>query len=491
MSQLSRGDILGRLAMRESLRGVNLVRADLSEIGLMGADLSEANLRMADLNRADLREARMNGCHLSGATMNGANLVGANLVEASMIGVSLKGAQLARADLSGADLTGANLDSACLSGAYLVGAYLNETSLNGADLSGAYVRMAQIGGSNLAGASLEGADFSQADLSGAHMEGCSMVGANLFGASLSGCYLTGCDLRGANVAGADLSGCNLTGAKLFGIAFEGVKLDDAWAEWVDVGESANGSIHGSLEDAFANVTGKPMAEVLFEGQVSDDVWAEIISHLREFQVVDPVHADVRLRAIQQGVNSAVLYLEADAEVSIAAYLMELGDIVGKGSVELFEKLAEAASPEQSALTTELDLDDQSSDQTCDSGTADFVDDLDASLDSLFNDTPSISATSAPAGPAAAPAKSVERRTRLSNSSRLTNLQGTSFWNSEKAFAILTGKRRIWLEAASNDLLTLRPAHGIVSGVDLIRGRFVPHNGRRVRFQSSKPANNKR
>jgi uncharacterized protein YjbI with pentapeptide repeats len=487
MSQLSRGDILGRLAMRESLRGVNLVRADLSEIGLMGADLSEANLRMADLNRADLREARMNGCHLSGATMNGANLVGANLVEASMIGVSLKGAQLARADLSGADLTGANLDSACLSGAYLVGAYLNETSLNGADLSGAYVRMAQIGGSNLAGASLEGADFSQADLSGAHMEGCSLVGANMLGASLSGSYLTGCDLRGANVAGADLSGCNLTGAKLFGIAFEGVKLDDAWAEWVDMGESANGSIHGSLEDAFANVTGKPMAEVLFEGQVSDDVWAEIISHLREFHVVDPVHADVRLRAIQQGVNSAVLYLEADAEVSIAAYLMELGDIVGKGSAELLEKLAEVASPEPSELTTELDLDDQTSDL----GTADFVDDLDASLDSLFNDTPSISATSAPAGPAAAPAKSIERRTRLSNSSRLTNLQGTSFWNSEKAFAILTGKRRIWLEAASSDLLTLRPAHGIVSGVDLIRGRFVPHNGRRVRFQSSRPANNNR
>ena len=487
MSQLSRGDILGRLAMRESLRGVNLVRADLSEIGLMGADLSEANLRMADLNRADLREARMSGCHLSGATMNGANLVGANLVEASMIGVSLKGAQLARADLSGADLTGANLDSACLSGAYLVGAYLNETSLNGADLSGAYVRMAQIGGSNLAGALLEGADLSQADLSGAHMEGCSMVGANLFGASLSGSYLTGCDLRGANVAGADLSGCNLTGAKLFGIAFEGVKLDDAWAEWVDVGESANGSIHGSLEDAFANVTGKPMAEVLFEGQVSDDVWAEIIGHLREFQVLDPVHADVRLRAIQQGVNSAVLYLEADAEVSIAAYLMELGDIVGKGSVELFERLAEVAGPEQGASTTELDLDDQPSDL----GTADFVDDLDASLDSLFNDTPSISATSAPAGSAAAPAKNVERRTRLSNSARLTNLQGTSFWSSEKAFAILTGKRRIWLEAASSDLRTLRPAHGIVSGVDLIRGRFVPHNGRRVRFQSSNHANKKR
>jgi uncharacterized protein YjbI with pentapeptide repeats len=437
---------------------------------------------MADLNRADLRETRMTGCHLSGAIMNGANLVGANLVEASMIGVSLKGAELARADLSGADLTGANLDSANLPGAYLVGAFLNETSFNGADLSGAYVRMAQISGSNLGGALLEGADLSQTNLSGVHMEGCSLIRANLFGASLSGSYLSGCDLRGANLAGADLTGCNLTGAKLFGIAFEGVKLDDAWAEWVDLSENADGSLHGSLEDAFANVGGKPLAELLFEGQVTDDVWAEILAHLREFQAADPGHSDVRLRAIQQGVNSAALYIEADRELSIAAYLTAFADIIGKGSVELFERLGALAVDQADVLSDEgikEDIQDEGP-----FGPADFGDDLDASLESLFNDSPSLFAASAPRG-SAGTAIADSNGSGLANSSRIAILQTTSFWNTEKAFAILTGKRRIWFEAASNELLTLRPPHGMVSGIDLIRGRFVPDNVRNAHFQTSK------
>ena len=54
MSQLSRGEILDRLAGGESFRAINFVRADLSALDLVRIDLSEANLRMADLNRADL-----------------------------------------------------------------------------------------------------------------------------------------------------------------------------------------------------------------------------------------------------------------------------------------------------------------------------------------------------------------------------------------------------------------------------------------------------
>src|SRR5262249_18678763 len=338
MSQLSRGEILGRLASRESLRGVNLIRADLSDIALPGADLTGSNLRMADLSRADLRDVKLSGSHLTGATLRHANLVGANLVEANMIGVTLKGSDLGRADISGADLTGANLDDAKLAGAYLVGAYLNEASFAQADLSGAYVRMAQLTGSNLSTAQLDCADLSQANLSGVRLDGAVLVGANLAGANLVGSYLAGCDLRGANLSGADLNGCNLTGAKLSGIRFDGVKLHDAWAEWVDISEEGSGALKVSLEEAFAEIMGKPMAQILLEGHVADEVWAELLSHLAEFQVTHSGYSDVRLRGIQQGFSASVLYLEADHEISIAAYMAEMADIIGNGSLQLFEKL---------------------------------------------------------------------------------------------------------------------------------------------------------
>jgi len=464
MSQLSRGEILGRLASRESLRGVNLIRADLSDIALPGADLAGSNLRMADLSRGDLRDVRLTGSHLSGATLSQANLVGANLVEASMIGVTLKGADLSRADMSGADLTGANLDEAKLAGAYLVGAYLNEASFGGADLSGAYIRMAQLTGSNLSTAQLDGADLSQANLSGVRLDGAMLVGANLTGANLVGSYMAGCDLRGANLSGADLTGCNLTGAKLSGIRFEGVTLHDAWAEWVDLSEDGSGSTRASLEEAFAEIMGKPMAQILLEGHVADEVWAELISHLSEFQMAHPGYSDVRLRGIQQGFSASVLYLEADNEISIAAYLAEMADIIGKGSLELFEKLgakvpANGAGGYQEAGMPVATLQDGSA-AIC---IADAV----------------VSTQAAPAtidregGSSLHPGRMERSRPA---SARLETLQRTYFWQCEKAFAILTGDRRVWFEATSNDQLTLRPPHGIITGIDLIRGHFIPSTG---------------
>lgn len=460
MSQLSRGEILGRLASRESLRGINLIRADLSEIALPGADLTNANLRMADLSRADLRDVKLGGSHLSGATLTRANLVGANLVEASMIGVTLKAADLSRADISGADLTGANLDEAKLAGAYLVGAYLNEASFGRADLSGAYIRMAQLTGGNLSAAQLDCADLSQANLSGTRLDGAVLLGANLNGAILVGSYLAGCDLRGANLSGADLNGCNLTGAKLNGISFQGVKLHDAWAEWVDISEDGSGAKRVSLEEAFAEIMGKPMAQIILEGQVADEVWAELISHLSEFQIGHPGYSDVHLRGIQQGFSASVLYLEADHEISLAAYLAEMADIIGKGSLELFEKLGatipngvagfhEAGVPvgvlqdgTQAICVSEGRLASQAGHQ-------------------------SIDLESAPA---------LRSKTLNRNRSRTETLQRTEFWRCEKAFAILTGDRQVWFEATSNDQLTLRPPHGITSGIDIIRGHFVSTNG---------------
>ena len=447
IQQLSRGDILDRVARGEGLRGANLVRIDLSAMDLAHVDLAEANMRMADLNHTNLREARLTGCFLSGAVLNGASLTGANMVESSMIGATLKSADLSRADLSGSDLTGANLQGAQLAGAYLVGTFLNETDLSGANLTGAFIRMAQMAGSNLAGASLEGADLSYTDLSGVRLDGCCMIGANLTGANLSGSNLKGCDLRGADLTGADLTGCNLTGAKLRDVRFAGVKLADAWAEWVDMAIDGNED-RASLEEVFVGIIGKPVAQLLVEGRVGDDVWAVILAHLCAFQMAHPSNAEVRLRGIHEGISSSALYLEAEHEVSLAAYLAEFADIIGKGSLELFEQLATAVSERgERALGASAESYDFAP-----RSVSTRHDGLDQAMIQL--------------------AGSVEA------------LHHTAFWTSDKAVLILTGNRQIWLEATSNPSLTLRPPHGSAVGVDLVRGHFVTDELRRSRTLAS-------
>jgi uncharacterized protein YjbI with pentapeptide repeats len=460
MPQLSRGEILDRVAAGESLRGINLVRIDLSAMDLSHAEFAEANLRMANLTRANLRDARLTGCFLSGALLNEATLVGANLVESSMIGAMLKGADLSRADLSGADLTGASLERAELTGAYLVGTFLNETDLSGAHLSGAYVRMAQMAGSNLTDAVLEGADLSYADLSGVRFDRCSLVGANLSGANLSASTLTRCNLRGADLSGADLSGCNLTGAKLRDVKFAGVKLDDTWAEWVDLGIDDKREDRASLEEIFVGIIGKPIAQILIEGRVGDDVWAVVLAHLCEFQTSHSNQSGVRLRGIHQGISSSALYLEAEAEMSLAAYLAEFADIIGKGSVELFERLA-------AAVADRTNNDYRQGNTTATASTFGFAAQAAVSQPSV----------SQPSG-VGYPSDQME--------SRVAALQRTPFWASEKAVLIMTGHRQIWLEATSNPSLTLRPPHGSAVGVDLIRGHFVTDELRRNKILSGRP-----
>lgn len=417
------------------------MRTDLSAMDLSRVDLAEANLRMADLNRANLREARLTGCFLSGALLNEASLTGANMVESSMIGASLKNADLSSADLSGSDLTGANLQGAQLAGAYLVGTFLNETDLSGANLTGAFVRMAQMAGSNLAGASLENADLSYTDLSGVRLDGCCLISANLMGANLSGSTLKGCDLRGADLTGADFSGCNLTGAKLRDVKFAGVKLTDAWAEWVDMAIDGIED-RASLEEVFVGIIGKPIAQLLVEGRVGDDVWAVILAHLCAFQMAHPTNAEVRLRGIHEGISSSVLYLEAEHEVSLAAYLAEFADIIGKGSLELFEQLATAvAERSERALGASAP-----SYEFAGQSFSTRHDGLDQALSQLAG--------------------------------KVEALHQTAFWTSDKAVLILTGNRQIWLEATSNPSLTLRPPHGSAVGVDLVRGHFVTDEVRR-------------
>lgn len=414
MAQLTREEVLARAASSKDLRGANLMRADLVSADLAGADLSEANLRVANLERADLRKSKLNSARLSGASLEEAKLIEASLVEASLIGASLKGADLSRADLSGADLTGANLEGAALPGAYLIGAFLNEALLLGANLSGAYMRMARLSGSDLRNASLEGADLSSADLSDVRLSGSSLVGANLSKANLSCSQLIGCDLSGADLAGANLSGCDLTGAKLCGIKFDGAILEDAWADWVDVG----GPGRTSLEEAFSGIIGKPVAEVLIEGKVSNEVWAALLSHMCYFQVTHPQRADIQLKALGQGVSSSALCLEADSEATLVAYFIELADIVGKGSSQLFEKLCQVAATLGAEWEGYMSLD------------------------------------------------------RSLNHSYAEALERTDFWQKEKGFVILTGDRRIFFEATSSESLSLLPPRGAISGLKMLNGRFV-------------------
>jgi hypothetical protein len=308
-------------------------------------------------------------------------------------------------------------------------------------LTGAFVRMAQMAGSNLTGASLESADLSYTDLSGVRLDGACLVSANLIGANLSGSILKGCDLRGADLSGADLSGCNLTGAKLRDVKFAGVKLADAWAEWVDMAIDGIED-RASLEEAFVGILGKPVAQLLVEGRVGDDVWAVILAHLCVFQLTHPSNVGVRLRGIHEGISSSALYLEAEHELNLAAYLAEFADIIGKGSLELFEQLATAVAENSdrgtgaNAPSYELATLDSSS----------RLDGLEHALRELAG--------------------------------RIEALHETAFWTSDKAVLILTGDRQIWLEATSNPSLTLRPPHGSAVGVDLVRGHFITDELRR-------------
>jgi hypothetical protein len=196
----------------------------------------------------------------------------------------------------------------------------------------------------------------------------------------------------------------------------------------------------SLEEVFVGIIGKPMAQVLVEGRVGDDVWAVLLAHLCAFQLAHPSNAEVRLRGIHEGESASALYLEAEHELRLAAYLAEFADLIGRGSVELFEQLATAVA--------------ERGDHT-------------AGVSAQLNDSP---------------VRPDGFDTALGElAGKVDALHQSSFWTSDKAVLILTGNRQIWLEATSNPSLTLRPPHGSVVGVDLVRGHFVTDEVRRSKM----------
>jgi hypothetical protein len=62
-------------------------------------------------------------------------------------------------------------------------------------------------------------------------------------------------------------------------------------------------------------------------------------------------------------------------------------------------------------------------------------------------------------------------------SRIESLQRTAWWSAEKAIAILTCHRQVWLEVSSSESLTLRPPHGAAMGIDIVGGRFITEDSR--------------
>lgn len=184
MAELSRNEVVERVAA-----GKPVSRADLCDI-----DLSNAVLENADLRRSDL---------------DGANLEGANLSRSQLRSASLREAYLVAADLHGANLENCDLEGARLEGADLRGANLARANLEGANLTGA-----KLGGAVLTGAQLESAMMGQADLSKAQLLHAELANAYLAGANLRGAKLCNADLTSANLEEAELEGADLTGATL-------------------------------------------------------------------------------------------------------------------------------------------------------------------------------------------------------------------------------------------------------------------------------------
>ena len=242
-----------------------------------------------------------------------------------------------------------------------------------------------------------------------------------------------------------MSGCNLTAANLHGVTYSGVRLSDAWADWVNLNPAGSTVTRGTLEEAFAGILTKPIGQMLVEGAVPDSVWSILLSHMCDFQARHPDCADLQLKAIHKGSSSSALYLEAENEASIAAYFAELAEVVGRGGASLLEKLSllNVSKNGHKAVPREALMNGV--------GAAGVI---------------GLSPLDDPLG------------LGLALTPHADSMQRTSFWNSDKAFAVLTGDRKIYLEASSNDSLTLRSPHNSTAGFDLVRGHFVAGESRR-------------
>ncbi len=194
--------VLGRLGLRVSLRGVQARGFDLHGVNLSNADLNGANLSEADLQAADLRGAELRRADLRAAKLSGAKLQGAMLWEADLRQSDAQSADFVRADLKAANLQEADFTQANLWSADLSWAQVANTSLDGANLKEA----------NLREADLEAAILTQAALQNAVLTRSNLSETNLWNANLRFAVLTEAKLRGARFDEANLMGAIFDGA---------------------------------------------------------------------------------------------------------------------------------------------------------------------------------------------------------------------------------------------------------------------------------------
>ena len=122
MAELTREQLLEKVAAGDNLSGTDLRAsklelADLRAVNLSGADLCRANLYFAKLTDSDLSAANLQLAVLDRADLTGAFLTRANLRGASLERANLFRANLWNARLEGVQCEGANLDRALVTGA--------------------------------------------------------------------------------------------------------------------------------------------------------------------------------------------------------------------------------------------------------------------------------------------------------------------------------------------------------------------------------------
>lgn len=100
----------------------NKVRRMVASRNLSGQDLLGLVADRMDLGGLDARDAVLRNASFIATDLSGADFAGANLSNARLLGARLTGARLRGADLEGADFRGADLRGADLTGASLFGA---------------------------------------------------------------------------------------------------------------------------------------------------------------------------------------------------------------------------------------------------------------------------------------------------------------------------------------------------------------------------------
>lgn len=330
MSELTRGQVIAKVAAGESLAGYDLRELDLHKASLIGAYLRKAYLKRANLVRADLIGANLSEANLVGAKLRKACLRGANLRDANLIGVDLSGA-----DLSGANLTGAKLIKADFSGANLSMVKLSGADLTMADLQGAKLNEAELCMVDFTGAKLVGAELMGADLSGANL-----LVAKLRWAKLNNAILKESNFDSANFADTDLSGADLSGVNLWNVntsnwKIKGLRCDYVYNckwSWIDreKEKTRRSFTPGEFEQMYHSA---PQMELIFSEEYRDIDHRALLAVLSGLNRQLP-QAGIRLYGLRRKVNTTVT-IQAKSRID----LEQAAELLPRQYQRLFNKLS--------------------------------------------------------------------------------------------------------------------------------------------------------